>query len=329
MLSLLSGEKVGGGINYVERLAKAPQPSMMPDLLDTSDSHDLLGEGDSQKAETERSTVALEPSTAPLIDDLLSDNIGGGDSTNWQKVDDDPFADVSFYTTHDKDHEADFFSDMAVNKLETRKAPVAANRTEPEPFDFFDSRPEVSQELENAAKDVNDAMGKLSLNRNEPFMEQNRSAAEKSMEHVHSASGIHQETNIYNSMLNRESASQAAAPMFPLGAMGYTLPPGLMYNPALASQAMNNIAMENLFAQPQFLAAWNFQQLGHLQSSTGFSSAGSNVGNSSAFPDVFNSTVAAQPPISLMNDPKRENSKAFDFISVSFCFNICHFIILL
>lgn len=298
-------------------------------MLDTSDSHDLLGAEDFQKVDTELGTATVGPSTAPLIDDLLMDTFGGGDSTHWQKVDDDPFADVSFHTGHDTGRGADFFSNMAVNKLETRKAPGTANRTESEPFDFFDLRSEVSQELENAAKDVNDSMGKLCINGNEPFIDQNRSVTEKSPERDHSASSIHKENNIYNSMLDREFASQAAAPMFPLGAMGYNLPPGLMSNPALASHAMNNIAMENIFVQPQFLAAWNFQQLGHLQSSTGFSSGGSNVGNSSAFPDVFNSTVAAQPPTSLMNDLKREDSKAFDFISVSLCFTSCHFIILL
>ncbi|XP_042024666.1 protein MODIFIED TRANSPORT TO THE VACUOLE 1-like [Salvia splendens] len=317
VLSLLSGEKGGGENNQVERLAKTPQPSTIPDLLDTSDSHDLMGVEDSQKAETEPSTSTAGPSTAPLINDLLGDSFGGGDSTNGQKVDDDPFADVSFHTSLDKGHENDFFSGMAINKSEIKDAHVAASRTESEPFDFFNSR---SQELENAGKDFNDLMGDLSIHGNEPFKKQNGSSTEKSPEHILSASSIPQENNVHNIILNRESASQAAvvsaAPMFPMGAMGYNFPPGLMFNPALASHAMNNVSMENLFAQPQFLAAMsNFQQLGHLQSSAGFSAAGSVVGNSSAFPDVFNSTIAAQPPTSLMNDSKREDTRAFDFIS--------------
>ncbi|KAL1569464.1 ribonuclease Z [Salvia divinorum] len=312
VLSLLSAEKGGGGINQVERSAKTPQPLVMPDLLDTSDSHDLMGVEDSQKAETELSTSTAGPSTAPLIDDLLGDSFGGGDSTNWQKVDDDPFADVSFHTSLDKGHENDFFSGMAINKSEIKDVHVAASRTESEPFDFFNSR---TQELENAGKDVNELMGSLSIHGSEPFKMQNGSTTEKSPEHILSASSIPQE-----SILNREFASQAAginaAPMFPMGAMGYNFPPGFMFNPALASHSMNNISMENLFAQPQFLAAMsNFQQLGHLQSSTGFSASGTDIGNSSAFPDVFNSTIAAQPPTSLMNDLKREDTRAFDFIS--------------
>ncbi|XP_057770053.1 protein MODIFIED TRANSPORT TO THE VACUOLE 1-like isoform X2 [Salvia miltiorrhiza] len=314
VLSLLSGEKGGGGINQVERSA---QPLMMPDLLDTSDSHDLMGVEDSQKADVQPSTSTVGPSNAPLIDDLLGDSFGGGDNTNWQKVDDDPFADVSFHSSLDKDHETDVFSGMAVNKSVIKDAHVAANRTESASFDFYNS---TSQELENAGKDVNDLMSSLSINRNEPFEKQNGSTTKKSPEHVHSASSIPQENNIHNSILSREFTSQTAginvAPMFPLGAMGYNFPSGLMFNPALASHAMNNIAMENILAQPQFLAAMsNFQQQGYLQSSTGFSAAGSDIGNSSAFPDVFNSTIATQPPTSLMNDSKREDTRAFDFIS--------------
>ncbi|KAH6755169.1 hypothetical protein C2S52_023653, partial [Perilla frutescens var. hirtella] len=319
VLSLLGGEK-SGGINEIERSAKASQPSMLPDLLDTSDSHDLLGVGDSQKAETEPRTANIRPSTAPLIDDLLGDSFGAGDSTNDQKVDDDPFADVSFYSSHDKGHEADFFSGMAVTKSEIKEAHLAANRPESEPFDFFNSSSEIAQEHGNSGNGVTDLMGSLSINGNEPSKNQSGSTIEKGPEHLHSTSNIHQENNIHNSILNGEFASQAAginaAPMFPMGAMGYNFPPGLMFNPALASHAMNNISMGNLLAQPQFLAAMsNFQQLAHLQSSTGFSAAGPNVGNSSAFPDVFNSSVAAQPPTSLMNDSKREETKAFDFIS--------------
>lgn len=319
VLSLLGGEKRGGGINEIERSANAPQPSMMPDLLDTSDSHDLLGVKDSQNAETEPRTANVRSSTAPLIDDLLGDSFGGGDSID-QIVDDDPFADVSFHTSHDKEHEADFFSGMAVNKSETKEVHLAANRPEAEPFDFFNSSSEISQEHDNSGNDVNDLMGNLSINGNVPSKKQTGSTIEKGPEHIHSASIIHQENNVHNSILNGEFASQApginAAPMFPMGAMGYNFPSGLMFNPALASHAMNNIAMGNLLGQPQFLAAMsNFQQLGHLQSSTGFSAAGPYVGNSSAFPDVFNSSVAAQPPTSLMNDSKREETKAFDFIS--------------
>ncbi|KAL8473315.1 hypothetical protein ACS0TY_029554 [Phlomoides rotata] len=309
VLSLL-----GEGINHVEKSAKMPEPSMMPDLLDTSDSHDLLGVEESKKSESEPRITNL-PFTAPLVDDLFGGSVGGGDGINEKKVDDDPFADVSFHSSHNKDLGSDIFSGTAVDKSGFTEAHIAA-KTEPEPFDFFNSSSVVSQEHGNPGRDVNDLMGSLSINENDPFKNQNVSSVSKGPELVNSTSSVHQENNIHNSILNREFASQAAGmnatPMFPLGAMGYNFPPGLMFNPAISAHQMN--AMGSLLAQPQFLAAMsNFQQLGNLQSN--FNPAGSNGGNSSALPDIFNPGVAIQPPTSLMNDSKREESRAFDFIS--------------
>ncbi|KAI3451670.1 hypothetical protein Pfo_008335 [Paulownia fortunei] len=320
VLSLLGGEQNGGGINHVEKSPNTPQPSMMPDLIDTGDSDDLLGVEDSQKAETESRITNTTTSTAPLIDDLFADSFGGGESTNGQKLDDDPFADVSFHTSQDKDHVSDLFSGMAVDKSGITEAHTAAHKTESEPFDFFNSSSEVSQEHGNPRKDVNDLMGSLSVNGNDPFKKQNGSTVEKVSEHVDSISSVYQDNKIPNSILNGELASQAAGinatPMFPLGAMGYNFPSGLMFNPAFASQPMNYSAMGSLFAQQQFLATMsNFQQLGNLQSNTSISAAGSNGGNSSPFPDIFNPGMATQPPTSLMKDSKREETKAFDFIS--------------
>ncbi|KAL0378153.1 UNVERIFIED_CONTAM: protein MODIFIED TRANSPORT TO THE VACUOLE 1 [Sesamum radiatum] len=50
VLSLLGGEQSGGGLNHVEKPVKTPQPSIMPDLIDTGDSDDLLGAEDSKKS---------------------------------------------------------------------------------------------------------------------------------------------------------------------------------------------------------------------------------------------------------------------------------------
>lgn len=306
MLSLL-----GGGINHVEKSAKMTEPSVIPDLLDTGDSHDLLGVEESENSESEP-RITNAPSTAPLIDDLFGGSVGGGNGTNEQKLDDDPFADVSFHSSHNNYLGSDFFSGTAVDKSGFVEAHIAA-KTETEPFDFFNSSSVVSQ-----GRDVNDLMGCLSINENDPFKNQNGGSVDKGPELLNSTSSIHQENNINNIILNREFASQSAGmngtPMFPLGAMGYNFAPGLMFNPAISTHQMN--AMGSLLAQPQFLAAMsNFQQLGNLQSN--FNPAGSNGGNTSALPDIFNPGVAIQPPTSLMTDSKREDNRAFDFISVS------------
>ncbi|KAL0343272.1 UNVERIFIED_CONTAM: protein MODIFIED TRANSPORT TO THE VACUOLE 1 [Sesamum angustifolium] len=309
VLSLLGGEQSGGGINHVEKPAKTPQPSIMPDLIDTGDSGDLLGVEDSKIAESESRVTNAATSTAPLIDDLFGDSFGGGgESTNRQNLDDDPFADVSFLTSQDKEHAVDLFSGMAVDKSASSKAHVAAPKNETEPFDFFNSSSEVAQEHGNPRKDVNDLMGSLSINGSDPFNKQNGSTLRRALN-----MWIH-----YPVVLNGEFTSQAAGmnanPMFPLGAMGYNFPPGLMFNPAFASHPFG--AMGSLLAQQQLLATIsNFQQQGNLQTSTSFNAAGSNGLNSSPFPDIFNPVMATQPPTSLMSDSKREETKAFDFIS--------------
>ncbi|GFP99656.1 vhs domain-containing protein at3g16270 [Phtheirospermum japonicum] len=311
VLSLLGGEQSGVGINHVQKSAKAPQPSMMPDLIDTGDSDDLFGVEDSKKAESESRITNKVTSTAPLIDDLFGDSFGGTESTNGPKLDDDPFADVNFHIGEDKNHVADLFSGVAT------EAHTAAPKTE---FDFFNLSSEASQERGKAGKDVNDLIGSLSINENDPFKMPNGSTVEKGSEHLDSKPSVYQDNKIPNSVLNNEFASQAtginAAPMFPSGAMGYNIPPGLMFNPAFASHPMNYGAMGSLFAQQQFLATLsNFQQLGNHQSNTNIGAAGSNAGSSSPYPDIFNPGMATQPPTSVMNDSKREDTKAFDFIS--------------
>ncbi|KAK6150870.1 hypothetical protein DH2020_015802 [Rehmannia glutinosa] len=275
VLSLLGGEQGGGVINHVQRSAKTPQPSMMPDLIDTGDSDDLLAVEDSKKAETESRITNTSTSTAPLIDDLFGDSFGGSESTKGQKLDDDPFADVSFHTSQDKDHVADLFSGVAVDKSQITEAHTAAHKTESEPFDFFNSSSEVSQEHGNPRKDVNDLMGSLSINGNDPFGKPNGGTVEKGSEHVDSKSSVYQDNKVPNSVLNGDFASQAAG----------------------------------INATPMFPVARN------LQSNTSFSAAGSNAGISSPIPDIFNPGMATQPPTSVMNDSKREETKAFDFIS--------------
>ncbi|XP_034695559.1 protein MODIFIED TRANSPORT TO THE VACUOLE 1-like [Vitis riparia] len=107
--------------------------------------------------------------------------------------------------------------------------------------------------------------------------------------------------------------------MSPLGLMQCNIPPGIMFNPAFPSQPMNYGAMGNFFAQQQFLAAMsNFQQLGNLTSqSAGMGHAGGTMegGYSSPLPDIFHPHIPTQSPTAVMTSSKKEETKAFDFIS--------------
>ncbi|KAK6128435.1 hypothetical protein DH2020_037829 [Rehmannia glutinosa] len=290
VLSLLGGEQIGG-VNHDAKSMKNSQPSTMPDLIDTGDRDDYLPVEDLKKTVSEPKITNAAASTAPLINDLLGDDFGDGESTNGQKFDDDPFADVSFHISQVTDHVADLFSGLAVDKSTATEAHSVTHRTESEPINLLDSSSEV---FKNG----------LFINENDPFMKKTGSNAEKDSD------------NGGSSDFASQAAGTNANPMFPLGSMAYNFPSGLMYNPAFVSQPMNYSDMGSLFAQQQqFLATMsNFHQLGNLQSNYSINAAGSEKGNSSALPDIFNPRIDTEPPTSMMNGSKRE-SKAFDFIS--------------
>ncbi|KAK4477776.1 hypothetical protein RD792_017038 [Penstemon davidsonii] len=328
VLSLL-GTGQNGTVSPLEKSEKSPQPSTMPDLIDTGGPDDLLAAEDSENAESEPRNTTATASTGPLIDDLFGDSFGGVEGTNTQKLDNDPFADVSFHSIQDKNHSIDLFSGMVGGESVVKEVNIPPHKTESEPFDFFNSSSVVSQEHGNSRKDVNDLMDSLSINGNG---KQSGSIAERGSENVGSVSNIYHDNKIPIDILNSGLPSQAAGlnanPMLSSsGAMAYNFPSGLMFNPAFASQQMNYGAMGSIFAQQQQLLATmaNFQQLGNLQPNTSINAAEYKGGNSAALPDIFNPGMAMQPPTSLMNDSKREDTKAFDFISVSLSFYLFFF----
>ncbi|KAH6827283.1 ENTH/VHS family protein [Perilla frutescens var. hirtella] len=314
VLSLLDEEQNGSRTNYVKR---STQPSMMPDLINTGDADDLLGMEDSEKAERKPKITNAAPSVAPLIDDLLGDHFDGGESNKKLNVDDDPFADVSFHISQDKDRVADLFSGMALDKSGATEAHVAAHKTESEPFDLLNSSSEVFNEQGNSNEYATNLMDGLSVNGNDPSGEmsaRNDDMGSKILGSVSTADN--RSPNVLNSEFPSQAAEMNANPISPLGAMAYNFPSDFMFNSAFASQPMNYSAMGSHFAQQQFLAKMsNFHQLGNLQSNTGINVPGPDGGNSSPFPDTFNPGIAIQPPTSLMNGSKREDTKAFDFIT--------------
>ncbi|CAI9763394.1 unnamed protein product [Fraxinus pennsylvanica] len=312
VLSLLGGEQAGSGVRELDKSVKAEKVAFpVPDLMDTGDPDDLLGVENSTKTQSDQIIENPATSAAPLIDDIFGDSFRADESTNEHKYGDDPFADVSFHTNNDMDHAVDLFSGMTVGKSGATEAHVATRKTGSEPFDILSSNSEASQDQGNSRKDIHDLMTGLSINGNDPFAKQSGSSAEKHAENVGSVSN-----DVFNT-LNSQANGVNANPMFPLDAMAYNFPPGLTFNPSLVSQPMANNSMGNLFAQQQFLATMsNFQQLGNLQPRAGVShAAGYNGGFSSPFPDIFNPINATQAPSSVMNDSKKEETKAFDFIS--------------
>ncbi|XP_075514718.1 protein MODIFIED TRANSPORT TO THE VACUOLE 1 [Primulina tabacum] len=316
--SLLGGGQVGV-INHAENTVKHSQTSVMGDLIDTGDQDDL-GVEDTEKTATAPRINQASSSIMPFVGDLLGDSFGGDVGTSETKLDVDPFGDVSFHTSQDKDHATDLFSGMSVDNSGSTGVNIKSHKTESDPFDFFSLSSEGYQEHGNRGKNVNDLMDNLSIHSDNSLTKQNGSTSEKGSEDRGSISTTYPDNRISNDVLNAEYASPApgmnANPMFPLGAMGYNFPPGLMFNPLLASHPMNYNAMGNLIAQQQFLATMsNFQQQGNLHSNTSFNAVGSIGGHFSPLPDIFSPGIPNQPPTSLMSDSKREENKAFDFVS--------------
>ncbi|KAF2546635.1 hypothetical protein F2Q70_00023321 [Brassica cretica] len=120
-------------------------------------------------------------------------------------------------------------------------------------------------------------------------------------------------------ILGSQSSGLIQNPMVPGGVMPFNFPPGMMMNPAFASQPLNYAAMASLLAQQQQYLGniSNFQQFGNMnaQGSGNVLPMGTSGGSQSAFPDIFQPSFANQAPTSTMNGPKKEDTRAFDFIS--------------
>lgn len=289
----------------------------MPDLIDTGDPEDYSGTDNFKKNPSDQNIANLTAPSTPLIDDLFGDSPGAGISE--QKRDDDPFADVSFHTGEGREQVDDLFSGMTVDdKPGVTENLAAADKSGPEPFDIFGSQSEILQKQEHQNNSVNDLMAGLSINDNQVTQKEAFSGVPSESISSNSSSNPNQvSSDVLGSLLGSQTAGMNANPMFPFGAVPYSIPAGMMFNPSITSQPINYSAVGNFFAQQQFLATMsNFQHLGDLNAqNAGVSHVVGNGGT--ALPDIFQSNFPNQAPTSTMNSSKKEDTRAFDFISVS------------
>ncbi|KAH7866550.1 hypothetical protein Vadar_021874 [Vaccinium darrowii] len=325
VLSLLDGEQTGGRMSHPEKPIKAETTTFqMPDLIDTSGPVDALSTEDFLEMQSDQQVPNPKTSVSPIFDDLFGESTGTGVIASDHKNDDDPFADVSFHTNGNKENVVDIFSGMNVDKQGANEVHFAANsNTFEQPFDIFGPNSEILQPEGNHEKDAHDLMAGLSINDNASTTQQKGTSLGALSEPIFSNSTINPSqpasNNVLSGILGPQAAGVNANPMFPVGPMAYNMPPGLMFNPAFPSQPVNYSAMGSLFAQQQFLAAMsNFQQFGNLQSqNAGISHlVGTNGGAyESPLPDIFNPSIPTPTPSTTMNGSKKEDTKAFDFIS--------------
>ncbi|XWS20246.1 hypothetical protein CRYUN_Cryun31cG0083800 [Craigia yunnanensis] len=320
VLFLLNGEQIGGLTSHSEKSLKAEtSPVQMPDLIDTGDQDDYNGLDNSTKNQHDQNTANL--TAIPLIDDLFGDGLDAGLSTREQKKDDNPFADVSFDTGESRENVDDLFSGMTIDdKSVVNGNYMKANKIS-ELIDIIGNNSEAPFEPENQKNVVNDIVAGLSKNENPSNLKQKGISSEAHPENIFAEINTHSSYQTSNDALSGILGSQAtgmnANPVFPLGTMPYAIPPGIILNPAFSSQPMNYGAMGSFFAQQQLLATMsNLQHFGNLNAqnvSINHVSNGSNGGSS--LPDIFQSNFPTQMPSSMMNSSKKEDTRAFDFIS--------------
>ncbi|GMI72403.1 MODIFIED TRANSPORT TO THE VACUOLE1 [Hibiscus trionum] len=296
VLNLLNGEQSGGFASHSEKSLKAEMtPVQMPDLIDTVDQDDYNGLDNSTKKQHDQTTV--NPIAKPHIDDLFGDGLDSGLSTRDQENEDDPFADVSFHTGEGRVNVDDLFSGITIND----KSVVGDNYM--------------------AANKKSEVMAGLSVNENSSNLKQKEISSEAHPENIFPNINNHSSNQASNDALIGIHGSLAAGMnanmMFPLGTMPYAVPPGIMMNPAFSSQPTNYGAMGSFFAQQQLLATMsNLQHFGTYNAkNVGINNVSSGSNGGSPLPDIFQSNFTTQMPSSMINGSKKEDTRAFDFIS--------------
>lgn len=314
VLSLLNGGQSKGYMSSSENTVKRETVVDLPDLIDTGDSdyttEDTLN---MPNAISTGSTVATE---APLMDgDWFGDSTNTGLESSDKKNDDDPFADVSFHPNEEKETADDLFSGMNVGEK-----PTAGGNQVTELFDMFGSTATLEAEPKDS-NSINDLMGSFSIDETKSSQKGSSSSSTlpDNLFAMPSTTSHQAPENPVGGILGSQSSGFIQNPMVPGGVMPFNFPPGMMMNPAFASQPLNYAAMASLLAQQQQYLGniSNFQQFGNMnaQGSGNVLPMGTSGGNQSAFPDIFQPSFANQAPTSTMNGAKKEDTRAFDFIS--------------
>ncbi|VVA97824.1 unnamed protein product [Arabis nemorensis] len=310
VMSLLDGGQSSGLMSSSENTVKREPAVDLPDLIDTGDSNYTTE--DTLNMPNAINTGSTVTTPAPLMDgDWFGDSTDTGLSSSEKKNDDDPFADVSFHN-EEKENADDLFSGMTVGEK-----PAAGGNHVPELFDMFGS----TEAEPKGSKNINDLMASFSVDENSSNQKGSSSSTLPDNLFAMPSTNSHQAPeNPLGGILGSQSPGFIQNPMVPGGVMPFNFPPGMMMNPAFASQPLNYAAMASLLAQQQqqYLGNMsNFQQFGNMnaQGSGNVLPIGTNGGNQSALPDIFQPSFGNQAPTSTMNGSEKKDTRAFDFIS--------------
>ncbi|KAK4267422.1 hypothetical protein QN277_024205 [Acacia crassicarpa] len=279
----------------------------LPDLIDTGDPNDCYGQDNATKNHNDHNVVNFTSPT-PLVDDLFGD-FGSSVQGSEPKHEEDPFADVSFHTNESKEQTDDLFSGMVVGDKQVDN--VLGNRSKPETFDIFSSNSDQG----NNKEFVSDLMADLSIEENTSSTKQQLNSAINLNNQV----TPHHPDNILGGILGSQATGYNINPMLSTGHMPYGIQPGVMtnhMNQLYSTQPLNYGAVGNLFARQQFLATMaNFQHINNVNMHDASVAQNGGAKGTTPLPDIFQSNFASQAPSSVINNTKKEENKAFDFIS--------------
>ncbi|GAB2293507.1 hypothetical protein Dimus_027712 [Dionaea muscipula] len=311
VLNLLGGELAGASISHSEKPVKMETKTIveMPNLIDTGD-HDFIGVDNSDKVQTDQDIGNSPTAAIPFFDNLFVDGASSSLGTSEQRLDDDPFADVSFHTNDGKEQgtdSSDLFAGMIIGDNSSDRGINMTKNNGPDPFDIFSLNSDPPQK-EGIDNNINSLMAGLSFNGG---LVHKGTSPVGLLETVFSNS-----SNSLEGGLDSRATPINRNAMFPMGPVPHSMQPDIMFNQPYPSHPINYGAMGGFLAQQQFLAAMaNFQQLGSLNlQNAAIGSASGTLGGYSSLPDIFHASMPTQVPTTMLNNSKEE-TKAFDFIS--------------
>ncbi|KAH1105088.1 hypothetical protein GLYMA_13G355800v4 [Glycine max] len=196
---------------------------------------------------------------------------------------------------------ADIFSSMTAgdDKLGHHVSHGLGNRTEPENDDL----------LAGLSIDENTSSTKQKVTSPAMQSESSFSGLNNHVSHLGPENGL-------GGMLGTQAVGFDVNSIFPSGHPPCTVQPGIMLNQSYSSQPLNYGAMGNLLAQQQLLATMaNFQHLNNVNKNDGGTAQNAGSNGKTPLPDIFQSKFSTQAPSSMINSSKKEETKAFDFIS--------------
>ncbi|KAK7335922.1 hypothetical protein VNO80_28057 [Phaseolus coccineus] len=302
VIGLLGGGQPNSSINS-EKAMKMHSAAVaeFPDLLDTGDFHDYHGTGDATNRTNDQNVANLTPSIPPtLAVDLFGNFSNSGVASNELK-NDDPFADVSFHSNDNKEH-SDIFSRMTVDN--DKLGHHVSN-------DIF----ATNSRHENNGESVDHLLAGLSVDENTSSAKQKATSPAMQSDLNKPASHLRQD-NGFDGMLGSQAVGINVNSIFSSDHPSCTAQPGIMLNQPYSTQPLNYGAMGNLLAQQQFLATMdNFQHLNNVTRHDASTAQDGGSNERAPLPDIFQSKFSTQTSSSMINSSKKEETKAFDFIS--------------